>query len=167
MRGNINYLSSFTFREAFSDSFNEAVFTSVSAVAFLNKDWSTYTFDTVVERQQDFQSAEIMTTNPVTGKSTTESNAVIVRKLPEVDFSSRDHQITPDLPVWYSFQSSGGLLSRSQPYFDGNNNLIDRYETDFFTSRVNLAPEITTAFHFGDFHVVPSFSVNETYYAES
>ena len=165
-RGSINYLSSFTFREAFSDSFNEAVFSEVNSVAFLGKDWSTYTFNTVMERQQDFQSAEITATNPVTGKTTTETNAVVIRKLPEAEFSSRDHQIWDNIPLWYSFESSGGLLSRDQPYFEGNT-LIDRYGTDLFTNRTNLAPEISTAFHWKDFHLVPSFTLDETFYGET
>jgi LPS-assembly protein len=165
-RGSINYLSSFTFRAAFSDSFNEAVFTDVNSVAFLNKNWSSYEFYTVVERQQDFQSLEYTVTNPITGKTTTESNAVIIRKLPEVDFSSRDQQVK-DLPLWYSFQSSAGFLSRSQPYFDQNDVLIDTYATEILDSRINVAPEITTAFHWKDFHLVPSFSVGETFYAET
>jgi LPS-assembly protein len=165
-RGIFNYLSSFTFREAFSDSFNEAVFSEVNSVGFIGKDWSTYTFDTVMERHQDFQSAEIVTTNPTTGQTTTQTNAVIIRKLPELDLTSRDHQIWDSLPIWYSFDSSGGMLSRSQPYFQ-NNVLIDRYSTDFFSSRMDVAPRINTAFHWKDFHIVPSFTLDETFYGES
>ena len=114
VRGVVNYLSSFTFREAFSQSFNEAVFSEVNSAAFLNKNWSTYSFDTVIERQRDFQSAEITATNPLTGAITTQTNAVVIHKLPEVDFTSRDHQVD-DLPLWYSFNSSAGLLSPAAP----------------------------------------------------
>ena len=166
-RASINYLSSFTFREAFSDSFNEAVFTTVNSVLYVNKDWSTYTLDGVVERQQNFQSAEIVTTNPDTGKTTTQSNAIVIRKLPEVDFTSRDHPITDSLPIWYSFDSSAGLLSRSQPYFNTSNVLVDRFQTGSFVSRLNVAPQISTVLHLGDFHLVPSFSLDETYYGET
>lgn len=165
-RASINYLSSFTFRGAFSDSFNEAVFSEVNSVAFVNKDWSTYTLDTVIERKENFQSLEITTTNPTTGAKVTETNAVIIRKLPEAELSSRDHQISDKLPLWYSFNSSGGLLSRSQPYFE-NNTLIDRYATDFLTSRMNFAPQVSTVFHWKDFHLVPSFTLDETFYGET
>ena len=166
-RGFINYLSSFTFREAFSDTFNEAVFTEVNSVAFLNKNWSTYTLYTVIERQQNFQSAEITSTDPVTGKTTTEQNAVVIHKLPEVDLSSRDHQISDNLPVWYSFDASGGMLSRGEPFFNSDNVLAARFQTSLFTSRLHLAPEVSTVFHFGDFRLVPSFTVDETYYSET
>jgi LPS-assembly protein len=166
-RGSINYLSSFTFREAFSDSFNEAVFTEVSSVAFLNKDWSTFTLDTVVERKQDFTSLEITETDPVTGKLNTYTNAVVIKKLPEVDLSSRDHQVFPGLPIWYSLDSSAGLTSRSQPDFNSNNQLVGRYETSLLDSRMNFAPQITSALQLGDFHLVPSFTVDETFYGQS
>lgn len=166
-RGSINYLSSFTFRDAFSDSFNEAVFSEVSSVAFLDKNWSTYTFDVAAARMEDFTSLEITSTDPVTGKTTTETNAVVIRKLPEADLSSRDHRLLPDLPLWYSFDSSAGLLSRSQPDFTSDNQLVGHYKTSLFDSRVHFAPQITAALHLGDFHLVPSFTVDETYYGET
>lgn len=161
-RADFNYLSSFTFREAFSDSFNEAVFSEVNSVGFIGKDWSTYSFDTVAARMEDFQSAEIP--NPTTGQMQT--NAVVIRKLPEVDLTSRDRRIWDNLPIWYSFDSSGGLMSRSLPYFE-NNQLIDRYATDFLSSRLDVAPRVSTAFRWKDFHLVPSFTLDETFYGES
>jgi len=165
-RGSINYLSSFTFRNAFSDSFNEAVFSEVNSTAFVQKDWSTYSFDTAIERKQDFTSAEISINN------TTYTNSVVIKKLPEVDFNSRDHQVSPNLPVWYSFDSNAGLMSRSQPDFlqDPTTlaySLLGRYETSLLDNRVHFAPQITSAFHLGDFHLVPSFTVDETFYGES
>jgi len=185
-RGSINYLSSYTFREAFSDSFNEAVFSEVSSVAFLNKDWSTYTFDTVVERKQDFSTLEITETDPITKKENTYTNAVVVKKLPEVDLLSRDHPVAQDIPVWYSFDSSAGLLSRTQPdfYCAGsqpgpatatncpNNNyapptLLGNYGTSLLNSRMDFAPQITGALHLGDFHLIPSVTVDETFYGQT
>jgi len=176
-RGSINYLSSFTFREAFSDSFNEAVFSEVNSVAFLNKDWSTYTFDTVMSRAEDFTSLEI----------NNNTNAVTIRKLPELDLTSRDHQIAPDLPIWYSLNSSGGLVSRSEPDFycttsgarqgttaaepcvsdNSDYQLQGHFETSVFDTRMDFAPTIATSLHVGDFHLIPSFTVDETYYGET
>ena len=186
-RGFINYLSSFTFREAFSDSFNEAVFSEVNSVAFLNKDWSTFTFDTVIERKQDFTTLEINETNPTTNKQSTDTNAVVIKKLPELDLSSRDHQVAPGIPVWYSFDSSAGLLSRSEPDFycpgvepgqQGTTTacpptyattptLLSRYTTNLLNTRMDFAPQITSVLHLGDFHLVPSFIADETFYGEA
>ena len=181
-RGFINDLSSYTFRQAFSDSFNEAVFSEVSSVAFLQKDWSTYTFDTVVERKQDFTTLEI--TNPTNEKQGTYDNSVIIKKLPELDLSSRDHQVE-NLPVWYSFDTSAGLMSRTQPDFycpgvepgqqgtfttcpdNQQPALLGRYATNLLDSRMDFAPQITSVLHLGDFHLIPSFTVDETFYGET
>ena len=188
-RGSINYLSSFTFREAFSDSFNEAVFSEVSSVAFLEKNWSTYTFDTVVERKQDFTTLEITEPEP-NGKQGSDNNSVVIKKLPEVDFLSRDHQVAENLPVWYSFDSSAGLMSRSepdfycpnvQPYQQGTFTvcpaaanqpqlppaLLGRYDTNLLDSRMDFAPQIGAVLHLGDFSLFPSFTVDETFYGET
>ena len=178
-RGFINYLSSFTFRDAFSDSFNQAVFTEVNSVAFLNKDWSTYTVDIVAERKEDFTSLEITQTNPG-GKLTKNTNSVVIKKLPEVDLSSRDHEVAAGVPVWYSFDSSAGLLGRSQPDFlcDSNpascqqtysndNQLLGRYNTSLLNSRMDFAPQVTSVLRLGDFHFIPSFTVDETFYGET
>jgi LPS-assembly protein len=129
------------------------------------QDWSSYTFDTVVERQQNFQSLEIVTTNPVTGQTETLAMLSLLSKLPEVDFSSRDHQIWENLPVWFSFESSGGLLYRSQPYFNGGT-LTGTYQTGRFQqpARTHGRRRSRRRFHWGDFHLVPSFTVDETFY---
>ncbi len=182
-RGFVNYLSSYTFRQAFSDSFNEAVFSEVNSTAFLSKNWSTFSFDTAVERKQDFTTLEVTETNPVTNKLETYTNAVVIKKLPEVDLSSNDHQVAPDLPIWYSFDSSAGLLSRTQPDFlcitsdsesrqngactNGYYQFYGRYGTNLLNSRMDFAPQITSVLHLGDFHLVPSFTVDETFYGDT
>ena len=185
--GFVNYLSSYTFRQAFSDSFNEAVFSEVSSVAYVGKDWSTFTFDTVVERKQDFTTLEITETNPITDKQSMDRNSVIIKKLPELDLSSRDHPVADNLPVWFSLESSAGLLSRSEPDFycpgvtpgeqstntscpplyQQSPTLLGQYETNLLNSRMDFAPQITSALHFGDFSFVPSFTVDETFYGET
>jgi len=85
--------------------------------------------------------------------------------LPEAEFNGADRQLGK-LPLWFSFQSAAGLLYRSSPLFEGNQ-LVNQFETGRFMNRVNLAPHITSALHIGDFHLVPSLGIRETYYAES
>jgi LPS-assembly protein len=165
--GQVNYITSFRFRQEWTESFNEAIGSEVHSNGFINKDWSTYTFDVVAARLENFQQSEIPVTDPVTGNTNYLTDAVIIRKLPEAQFYSRDHALFSKLPIWYSLESTAGLLFRSAPVFDSNNKLIATYETNQFMNRVNLAPHITTAFHFGDWlHIVPSFGIHETYYSE-
>ena len=59
------------------------------------------------------------------------------------------------IPLWFSFDSSAGLLSRSEPFFQNDPTaanpytLAGEFQTGEFMNRVNLAPHVTTAFHLG------------------
>jgi len=168
-RGNLSFISSFRFQQDWTQSFNEAVGSEIHSVGFIDKNFSTYTLDIVASRAQNFQTSEIAVTDPTTNKVTYLTDAVTIRKLPEVQFSSRDHNLLRIFgqPFWFSFESSAGLLFRSEPFFDANNNLISRFQTSALTNRVRFAPHVTTAFHLGDFHIIPSVGIDETFYSES
>jgi LPS-assembly protein len=165
--GTLNYTSTLLFRQDWSQSYNETVGSEIHSSGVLDKSWSTYTADILVSRTQLFQSVEQQVSDPVTGQQSLVADAVTIRKLPEGQFTSRDHDIWRGLPLWYSFDASAGLLFRSQPFFDSNNQLTDRFETSAFTDRVRFAPHLTTALHLGALNLVPSIGIEEIYYSES
>ncbi len=141
-RGQINYLSSFLFRQSFTESFHEAIVSELHSVGFLTKHWSTYGFNVVVGRDEEFQSVD-------------PDDKIVIRKLPNVEFLSRERQILSGaLPVWFSLGSSAGFVDRTQPTF----------QTRQFVSRVDFYPRISTALHWKGFSLVPSFAVRETNY---
>ena len=140
-RGAVDYLSSLLFRVSFTQSFNEAIYSESASVGFIAKEWSSFTFDAVASRVESFQSI-------------TPGDQILIHKLPEVELTSRDRQIWDNLPVWVSFDSTAGLYDRSQPGF----------QTPQFTERVDLAPQVITAFDWQGFHIVPGFSMRETNY---
>jgi LPS-assembly protein len=165
-RGAINYVSSFRFRQEWTESYNELVGSEIHSVGFVNKNWSTFTLDGIFARLQNFQQAEIQVTDPGTNHTHYVADAVTIRKLPEAEFSSRDRQIFKNVPVWFSFQSAAGLLYRDEPIFDGST-LIDHFQTGQFMNRVNINPQVTAALHWGSIHLIPSFGFQETYYGEA
>ena len=165
-RVSINYITSFRFRQNWTQSFNEAIGSEIHSVGFVNKNWSTYTVDVVFARLENFQQAEVPVTPPGSTTSHYVADAVTIRKLPEVEFGSRDRQIWDRVPLWFSFDSAAGLLYRQQPVFEGNT-LVDNFQTSEIMNRSNLVPKVSTAFHWGDFSVVPSFEMHETYYSEA
>jgi len=166
-RGQVNYITSLRFRQAFSESFNEAVFSEVHSVGYVNKNWSSYVFNAVFARMEDFQRPEVEITDPVTGKTVLQPDSVIIRKMPEFALSSRDRQIVKGpLPVWISFDSSAGFYYRSQAVFQ-NDLLIERYQTGQFLNRIDFQPRLTTALRWKDWSLIPSFAVRETRYGES
>ncbi|MGB9606084.1 MAG: LPS assembly protein LptD, partial [Bryobacteraceae bacterium] len=144
-RGEANYLSSLVFRQAFTESFNEAIFSEVHSTGFLGKHWSSYGLNFVFQRLENFQ-------------STQPDDTIVIRKAPQVEFSSRERQISSRvLPVWVSFQSSFGLVRRKQPLF----------QTRQFLERGDVEPRVMTALRWKNFNLIPSFSLRESFWGES
>lgn len=153
-RGNIDYLSSLSFRQQFTESFSEAVFTQTHSSASVEKNFGYQTFNVVATRTESYIDA-------IPG------NSVVLRKLPEFDLAGRDHQLASGpLPVWFSFSSSYGLMHRVQPRPEGYP-LTNFYVTSQFSSRLDLEPEVNTSFHWGQFSLLPSFTLHETAYSQS
>lgn len=156
-RGNVNYLSSLVFRQSFTESYNEAIFSESRSAGYLSKHFDSFTFNTVVSRLENFQDA-------------TKDNFILIRKLPEVQFASRDRELLRGwLPVWGFFDSSAGLLYRREPivtFPNGVENASTKIQTEQFSRRATADPGVVTAFHWGGFHLVPSFALHEAYYSE-
>jgi LPS-assembly protein len=144
-RAHIDYLSSFLFREAFSQSFHDTIFSETHSVGFVIKHWSSFAFDVVADRDEEFE-------------NTIPNDTIIIKKLPEAEFLSRERQILGGvIPVWFSLNSSAGFLDRTQPEF----------QTPRFVSRVDVYPQVTTAFHFGGFNLTATGAIRETNYGDS
>lgn len=144
-RADINYLSSYTFRRAFTESFYEAIHTQVHAIGYVTRNWSTYSLHTLYQSSENFISDR-------------ENDSVSIRKLPSVEFNSRDRELRGGaLPVWLSFDSSLSLLRRNQLAF----------QTRRFVERLDVYPRLTTAVRWKDWHLIPSFAVRETNYGSS
>ncbi len=143
-RGTFNYLSSLVFRQAFTQSYNEAISSEANSVGYIEKQWRGNNIQAVISRNQNFQ-------------STAEGDSIISRKLPQVEYTRRDTQIWKTLPVWVSLETNAGLLSRTQPLF----------QTRQFVTRLDATPRVATAFHWAGFNIAPSVSLHESYWGSS
>lgn len=162
-RGNVNFISSFNFRQTWSQSYTEAINSEIHSIGALGKSWSHYSFHAVAARVQNFQTGEIPVIDPETGERRNETNAVTIRKLPEAELMGRDQKLFGRFPLWFSFESTAGLLFRSAPVFE-DFQLLYKFQTNSFTNRVHLAPHLTTAIRVGPLNIVPSFGLIETFY---
>ena len=145
-RAQVNYLNSFKFRQTFTQSFTEAISSETHSVVNVSKHWDSFAVNIDYERDVNFQS------------STTDGDRILIRKLPEVQFLSRDRQVTHKiLPIWVSFDTTFGLLHRDQPDF----------QTRQFMERLDVAPRIMTAFRWKGFSLIPSFTLRNTFYDSS
>ncbi|MEJ7605354.1 MAG: LPS assembly protein LptD [Bryobacteraceae bacterium] len=141
-RAQINYLSSFAFRQQFTESFYEAIGTEVHSIGNISKHWSSFGLNIVGTRIENFS-------------STGDNDKVSLRRLPSVEFNSRDRQInSKGIPVWVSYDASASLLRRNQLAFQTGN----------FVDRIDFEPRITSALRWKDLHLIPSLSLRETNY---
>jgi LPS-assembly protein len=142
---NINYLSSYLFRQSFTESFYEAIQSEVHSTGIVTRHWSSFGLNFIGQRDEVFL-------------STTPGDQITIRKLPEVQFLSRERQVNDRvLPIWVSLWSTAGLEYRTQPSFT----------TRQFVQRLDFQPRITTALRWKYFTLLPSFSLRETYYGSS
>lgn len=142
-RGDLRYLSSFLFRQQFTQSFDEAVSSETHSVGYITRHWSDFGVNLVAQRNVNYQ-------------STAPDDSIVLRKLPEVQFVTRERQLR-NLPFWFSLDSSYGLERRTEPEF----------QTRQFVQRVNFEPRIMTAVHWHGFDVAPSVGIHEVAYDSS
>lgn len=141
---NINYLSSFLFRQAFTQSFNEAIFSAVNSDGHVTKSWDTYTASIEFTRHQFFQSTQL-------------NDQVVIRKTPNFEFHSSERRLFRKIiPVYFSLDSSAGFMKRREPGF------ITRQ----FTDRLNIAPRLSTSLFWKGFSFSPSYTFHATHYGD-
>jgi LPS-assembly protein len=155
-----NYLSSFTFRQSFANSYNSALSSEVDSIGFMqrhfNHDLESLNF--VFQRNQLYESAQPLNTP---------QNDVIIQKLPSAEMFGREQQINKSetLPLFFSFSAAAGLESRQE------SDLIYG-QSYFFTlntgamPRVDVQPRLSSYFKIGDVTFAPSVTVGLTDYGK-
>jgi LPS-assembly protein len=158
--GEYQYLSSFRFRKEFTEGFYEAINNEVKSDGALYKQWSTYSF-AVTASSVDAFSWLTSSSYPLTN----DDQRVTIRRLPSVEFRSRDQRLTrTGLPLWLSFESSAAFLSRSQDSFDESGT---PFNSGRFVQRYDFEPRITSAIRWKQIQLIPSFSARQTRYSRS
>jgi LPS-assembly protein len=148
---NLDYLSSFLFRLAFSEIFTAAINSEVKSQLFLAKDFNGFNFGGMVERYQDYFQTATSTGAP---SNPPVFDSVQLWHTPSVDFSSVDRPVGRS-PFFWSLDSSIAGLSRSEPGFETN--LIGRFD---------LNPEISLPFAWKGWSLRPALTLHETYYTQ-
>jgi LPS-assembly protein len=145
---NYNYLSSFPFAAAFTNNFSP----QQNSIGFLQRhyDDDIYALNFVFSRSQVYESFA------------SNIHPVVLQKLPTVETSSRLQQILEGkLPVWFSFDASSGLMSRSEQ----NLSTLQTLQTGYFNQRTDIKPTISSAFSFAGFSLYPSVSFEASDYS--
>jgi LPS-assembly protein len=156
------YLSSYLFRQAFSYSFATAIQNEVDSIGYLQRRFKhdTYALNIVAERDQLFESTTPYGMSP---------NQVVVQKLPMIQFLGQDQPIThsSSLPVWFSFDTSAGLLTRSEPTTLDGFGSPTAYLNTGAVGRIDIQPRVATNFRFAGLSFTPAITLGATAYSNN
>lgn len=97
-----SYLSSLTFREAFTQNYAEAVNSEAHTTASLTKSFDSFRFGALFSRFENFQSIQ-------------PKDKVRIDRLPQFEFNSVERPLLSGFPLWISWDSSAGAVSRTEP----------------------------------------------------
>jgi len=138
----VDYLSSFVFRLAFNEIFTQAVNSEVKSSAFLSNTTNGYFYNFAVQRYQNFE-------------STTPGDVITILHAPTVELSSVEHQIARS-PFYWSYDSSLGGLSRSDPSFS----------TAPLVGRFDFAPSLSLPLVLRGWSLRPALTLRDTFYTQ-
>ncbi len=139
---NIDYLSSFVFRLAFSETFTQAVNSEVKSQAFLSNTIRGFSYNALVQRYQDFQSSQ-------------NGDAITILHAPSLQLSSVDRRL-PHTPFYWSLDAAAEGLSRSERGF----------RTANLVGRLDLSPAISMPVLFRGWSLRPELALRNTIYTQ-
>ena len=142
--GDLDQLTSLTYRLAWSETYKEAVNSEVHNTAFLQRNFDGFSLGLAALSYQNYLDA-------------TSATSITLRTAPELRFSSVDQAFFKNLPVYFSFDSFTGAENRSEN--------VTPFHTPPFVERSELAPSVTIPLHFGPWlQITPSFTFRSTFY---
>jgi LPS-assembly protein len=149
----VEYLSSYPYREAFAVNFNEAVSSDILSIVYGVHEEGGFTAAVRADRYQGLKMAAVAAT--ATTPAIPEQEVRIFHA-PSLDFSSTEHEIGRSGLQW-SLDSSLAGLSRVQPDFS----------TGGLTQRLDVHPEIAYPFSADGWHLRASLGARDTLYSRS
>lgn len=150
----IEYLSSYIYRQAFTENFNQAVSSDVKSILFATHAKDGMAASLMADRYQSFE-------------STTPGNEIRNFHVPQLQFDAVEHRLGGSGFVWNA-SSSVALLRRVEGQPDPVvTTQIDTFRTQGMVSRFDVHPELSYPLHGGGWSLVPRVGLRETSYSQS
>jgi len=150
---NVEYLSSYIYRLAFSTGLVQAISSEVDSYGFVSKNFNGYSLNAFVGRFQDFQNF-------------LPDNVITIRHTPSFEFSSLDRTLG-NSPFYWSFDSAVEGLSRNEPIATSAAGPTDFFRTAPEVGRFNLRPDISLPLQFHGWDFRPELALEDTAYTQS
>lgn len=145
--GDGEYLSSYVYREAFTENFNQAVSSDITSIGYLIKQDRGLAMGVRADRYQGLKRVPV-------GISPGEE--VHILHVPSLDVTAVDHPLG-NSPLLFSLTGSVAALKRAQPNFTSSG----------MVERVNLRPELSLPLAGDGWHMLASIAARETFYSRS
>ena len=143
----VEYLSSYPFREAFTENFNQAVSTDILSIAYLSHQWDGYDLSLRGDRYQGLKRVP-------QGNLPGQDEKIF--HVPSLDFSTTEHALGTSGFRWGAEATAAGL-KRVEPFF----------VTSGIVERLDLHPTLSYPLSGGGWHFRPSLGLRETVYSRS
>jgi LPS-assembly protein len=152
---NVDYLSSFVFRLAFTDVYSQAVDSEVRSQIFLSNTTNGFHFNGLAERYQNFDICDPTTDPAVCPVYITQTELVRILHTPSVFVSGEERQLG-NTPLYWSFESAAEGLQRREIGF----------RTATLVGRFDLAPSIVMPVQWQGWSFRPELTLRDTFYTE-
>ena len=147
---NLEYLSSYAYRNVFANSFAQAVASQVDSSAFLTRNELSGASESLnYSRYTSYQ-------------STTAGEDILISHEPELDYETIERTLQ-HTPFTWSVDASMGGLSRREPGEPGE----AKFQTASEVGRFDAHPQLALPLHFDGWSVRPVVGVRDTFYTAS
>ena len=169
----VNYLSSFIFREAFSETYTQAINSEVKSVAFFTKSIGALSLNAMASRYQNFLGTNqcvslgiyvpcSVTSTPVV--TTGGDSAILILHAPSFELSNIEQQVARTR-VFFSLEGAAEGLKRSEPVLTTSNTVPLNYSVPYM-GRYDVAPGASYALLWNGWTIRPSIAMRDTYYTQ-
>jgi LPS-assembly protein len=142
----VEYLSSYPFREAFTENFNQAVSTDILSIIYATWEPNGYALS---GRGDRYQGLKRVPAANIPGEDEK------IFHIPSINFDTTEHSLGRTGFQW-GMESSASILKRVEPFF-----------TTSAVGRFDLHPQLSFPISGGGWHFRPSLALRDTYYTSS
>ncbi len=152
---NVDYLSSFVFRIAFTDVYTQAIDSEVKSQIFLSNTTNGFHFDGLAERYQNFEICNPATELNAACTTLTQTELVRILHTPSFFVSSEERQLG-NSPLYWSFETAAEGLQRRQIGF----------RTAPLVGRFDLAPSLILPLQWRGWSLRSDLTLRDTIYTQ-
>lgn len=163
---NIDYLSSFVYRIAFTDVYSQAIDSEVRSQIFLSNTTDGFHFNALTERYQNFEVCNPQIEIGVAGcTELTQTELVRILHTPSFFVTGEERQLGRT-PFYWSFESAAEGLQRRQAAVDSFEKTEPGFRTAILVGRFDVAPTLALPLQWRGWSMRSAVTLQDTVYTQ-